>query len=567
MTKKMKRLKLIILLLLTAVFTDGLSHFYGSANPESDIKKSTGTECVTTKVSDPGGDTIPATSEQMSKMKRLIHTNDAQLNKIVENIFSQCIISKLFGPLPPALPNKWFSPGGGYVGQWIWDTQFVLAAYAPMGEDSVIRGVYDNYWQTIENNPEAPRGSYRFGMVPNFLKEWPPLGYSQIPILAWGVLEVYRQNYDRLLLEQALPYLLAFDEWYSLERDVDNDGLIEFGAYKPIGNAGMVQTARYETFDFFPPMDDMKLTKHPSRQDSGEWYGNVEGVEQTCFLLMHEQAIAEIALELGKDELAGQYRKIIDKRIDALQSKMWDPEKRFFYSLDRDTDQPIEVRCIQGFLTLCCDAATKEQAEILVSDLMDPAKWLCMYPVPTVAIDDPKFDEKGFWRGDMWPVTTSLVAYGLNKYGYHKEAGLLTDRIVELTLKYGINERYNGVTGQPLGVSGLGMSCSIWLMIVENYYGIFTGRNSIVMPQDAAGRQIRIGNLEVNYPSDNLAEIKSDADRKITFTVPSAPSEFSIRCNGKKVPGKYLVVNGGSVSFSLEKGKMYTVSFVTRGRN
>ena len=173
----------------------------------------------------------------MAKMKRLIHTNDAQLNKIVENIFSQCIISKLFDPLPPALPNKWFSPGGGYVGQWIWDTQFVLAAYAPMGEDSVIRGVYDNYWQTVENNPEAPRGSYRFGMVPNFLKEWPPLGYSQIPILAWGVLEVYRQNYDRLLLEQALPYLLAFDEWYSLERDVDNDGLIEFGAYKPIGNA------------------------------------------------------------------------------------------------------------------------------------------------------------------------------------------------------------------------------------------------------------------------------------------------------------------------------------------
>ena len=211
------------------------------------------------------------------------------------------------------------------------------------------------------------------------------------------------------------------------------------------------------------------------------------------------------------------------------------------------------------------DAATKEQAEILVSDLMDPAKWLCMYPVPTVAIDDPKFDEKGFWRGDIWPVTTALVAYGLNKYGYHKEARLLTDRIVEFTLKYGINERYNGITGQPLGVSGLGMSCSIWLMIVENYYGISIGRNSIVMPQDAAGRQIRIES-EVNYPSDNLAEIKSDADRK-------SPSQFllsfrfSIRCNGKKVPGKYLVMNGGSVSFSLEKGKMYTVSFVTRGRN
>ena len=41
-------------------------------------------------------------------------------------------------------------------------------------------------------------------------------------------------------------------------------------AYKPhpptTGN--MLQTARYETFDFHPPMDNMKMTKHP-RRNSG----------------------------------------------------------------------------------------------------------------------------------------------------------------------------------------------------------------------------------------------------------------------------------------------------------
>lgn len=189
-------------------------------------------------------------------------------------------------------------------------------------------------------------------MVPNFLKPWPPNGYSQIPILAWGVQQVYRQTGDRKLLEQSLPYLVAFDEWYSTERDVDNDGLIEFGAYKPVVHYDWLQTARFETFDLFPPMDSMKLTKHPTRPDGGEWYGNVEGVEQTCFLLMSERALVEIASELGEEGIAKRYEKIIQRRITAIQTKMWDPEKKFFYSLDRDTDSPIDVRCIQGFFTM-----------------------------------------------------------------------------------------------------------------------------------------------------------------------------------------------------------------------
>jgi hypothetical protein len=291
---------------------------------------------------------------ELEKMRSLIYTENQQINTIAEKIFSQCIFSKLLDPLPPALPNKWFSPGGGYVGQWVWDTQFVLAAYAPMGEDAIIRGVFDNYWQTIAKNPEAPQGSYRYGMVPNFLKDWPPLGYSQIPILAWGILQVYRQTGDPELLKQALPYLVAFDKWYSTERDVDNDGLIEYGAYKPIGKAGMVQTARYETFDYFPSMDSMKLTKHPARKEGGEWYGNVEGVEQTCFLLMSERAIMQIAGELGEKEIAKRYEKIVRRRIAAIQSKMGIPKRSFSIVL---TATPIvRLMCVLSRAFLPCVA-------------------------------------------------------------------------------------------------------------------------------------------------------------------------------------------------------------------
>jgi hypothetical protein len=91
--------------------------------------------------------------------------------------------------MPPELPHRWFAPGGSYyLGQWLWDTMFVLRAFAPLDDDAVVRDAFENYWYTVEHNPEALPGSSRYGMVPNFLgarelresgQGWPPVGYSQ----------------------------------------------------------------------------------------------------------------------------------------------------------------------------------------------------------------------------------------------------------------------------------------------------------------------------------------------------------------------------------------------------
>ena len=134
-----------------------------------------------------------------------IQTEDPKLNALVESLYERCVWGSLREPRLPALPNRWFTGGGGYVGQWIWDAMFVSTAFAPLDDDATIRGVFDNYWHTIDHNPEAPKGSCRYGMVPNFLGPWPPLGYSQIPILGWGCRMVYRQTNDRRWSSAACP--------------------------------------------------------------------------------------------------------------------------------------------------------------------------------------------------------------------------------------------------------------------------------------------------------------------------------------------------------------------------
>ncbi|MHB1458113.1 MAG: amylo-alpha-1,6-glucosidase [Armatimonadota bacterium] len=531
------------------------------------------TVVLTAAVSHADGDGLSQSSERRA-FKMNVRTEDADLNRSLDSIYDDCFAGRLRDPAPPCLPYKYFAPGGGYPDcQTLWDTMFIANFYAPWGDPDVLKGLFSAFFSAIDNNPEAPKGSYRYGMVPCSLykkreSQFMHFPFSQIPILAWGCFMVYNQTGDRDFLESALPYLISFDRWYSSERDVDGDGLIEYGSYRldeMVAAAGQdnVQSARYETFDWHSTLDNMKLTKHPKRADSGEWYGNAEGVDQTCFLLMSERAIMAMAEVLGKDDLAVRYERIINRRVAAIRKKMWNPETGFFHSLDRDSDKQIPDRTIQGFLALTAGAATKQQAKVLVANLKDPGKFWCAYPVPTQAMDDPKYSPAGVWRGDVWPPMNYLVAYGLNQYGYYEEAQELTRRTVELTTRGGtaINERYNGVTGDPIGGPGLQMSCATGLMIVQNTYGIGPDFRMITVLPGSAGCRLVWGELEVFYPDELTVEVRSGFNRDMQVVFPGAgkKASLSVICKSEDTPPEGLKTDGKSVSFSADAGKVYRI--------
>ncbi|MEI6336945.1 MAG: trehalase family glycosidase, partial [Methylococcaceae bacterium] len=406
-------------------------------------------------------------------LPKQVSTENPKLTKLVHDLYIDCTFDKLWEPALPGLPYRFFSiSGAGDTSygkcQLLWDTMFVLNAWAPLDDNELVCDVFRNYWNVIDNNPEAPKGSSRYGMVPCTTKpDLPQDGFSQIPILAWGCLMVYNQTHDQALLDLCLPYLDAFLTWYASERDVDNDGLIEYGAYKKCSIADLVQTARFETFDFALPLDGLKLTKHPSRDTGGEWYGNIEGVDQTCFLAMSERAMIEMCQKTGRIEMMKKYEQRLTKRTEAVRAKMWDPETKFFYSLDRDTDKPIRVRTLQVFLPLTAGMASEKQAAELVRQLTDPALFWSTYPVTTSAMNEPTFRADGFWRGDVWPPTNYLIQLGLNRYGYYDLAREMADKMLELVRKHDghAHERYNGVEGRGLGVKDYCWGVANWSMV------------------------------------------------------------------------------------------------------
>lgn len=416
-------------------------------------------------------DRVPASVQISSdKLMQLFESDNPEVLKLTETIFRDCILNKVYPPIEPLLKHKWVAPGGVFYGLWIWDTMFVvdLLSIIP-GQEKLIREIFQNYWDFQQTwNAEMPKE--RHDMVacmiepnnPNW-KNYP--AYSQIPILAWGLERVYKRNKDKELLRVALPNVERFHEWYWRERDVTDIGLIGVGAY-----SGNIQHGRYETFDFDRSLDDLKLTPHPGRKTdpvkNGDWYGNVLVVGNTSYLLLAEKALARLALEMGDKEMAARRQIRIEKCEKAIRKHMWDEDRSIFSALDRDSLKKYEGLSLGSLLPLYAGAADKKMAKKLASTLASDA-WMTPLLVPTMPTDDPKFDSGGYWRGDVWPPSSYQVACGLYDYGYTDQAAEIGDRLVANAIKNGANEHYDAITGKPIGIKGLGMSCTILTIMLD----------------------------------------------------------------------------------------------------
>jgi putative isomerase len=117
-------------------------------------------------------------------------------------------------------------------------------------------------------------------------------------------------------------------------------------------------------------------------------------------------------------------------------------------------------------MPLLAGIPTKKQAARMAEVFATPA-WQTPVPVPTIPGNDPRYDPKGFWRGDIWTVTNYQIAKGLKAYGFDELAANIADKTIENSLKNGVSEHHNSQTGEPLGVGYLGMSCTVVTLMLE----------------------------------------------------------------------------------------------------
>ena len=135
------------------------------------------------------GDGIHAAAPENTDIRARFESNREDALTLTADVIQKCVLDKIMPPQPP-LKQRWVRPGGPYyLGQWIWDTMFVVDLLALLpGKKELIRDIFQNYWDFQDRwNRQQPE--YARDMVTVAIKTEPQevRQFSQIPILAWGV--------------------------------------------------------------------------------------------------------------------------------------------------------------------------------------------------------------------------------------------------------------------------------------------------------------------------------------------------------------------------------------------
>lgn len=418
-----------------------------------------------------------AAERTADELANLFESDDPKLIRLAVDVMRNCVLAKIKPPEGTA-KRQWLQAGTGdaFYGQWIWDSMFVVELLALLPEhQQTLRDIFQNYWDFQERwNAKSPE--YAHNMVPCMIEprgntrpwhQYP--AYSQIPILAWGLERIYQRNGDKELLRQSLGPLEKFHDWYWRERDVTGSGLIAVGTY-----SDQVQEARNETYDNDCCLDDLKLTTHPTRKDTspwpwvgeGRWYGDICVPGNTGYLIQAERCLVRLATILGDLAMAERRQKHIDKSVAAVRKHMWDESRGIFLAVNRDTLAKIPIATIGSWIPLTADVPTRAMTERMAETIMTD-HWQTPLPIPTVDRHDKRWVSNSYWRGDVWPAPNHQIATGFARHGYRTIAADVADKTVANALKHGINEHYDSITGKPLGVGNLGMSCTIITMMLD----------------------------------------------------------------------------------------------------
>ena len=324
-----------------------------------------------------------------------------------------------------------------YVGVWQWDAYFHALAYRhvemPLAKDQ-IRIVLDH------QRPD--------GMIPDAIHDEGTVtrltfpveaDVTKPPLVAWAAWKLYQADGDREFLDEIYEPIVRWNEWWFRYNDIDGNGLCEY------------------QHPFSSGLDDSPLW------DDGL---PVEAPDLNTYLCLQQEALGWMARAIGLEAEAERWAARAEALAGQMLRQTWDAEAGLFWARRPPTLARVNVRTPFSLFPLLTGRLPAAVADRLVAHLTDPATFWPRYPVPTVALDDPKYNSQVMWRGPTWVNVNYLLVEGLQRAGYGDVAAALRRRTLEMMLgDKDIFEYYQPETGDgpPKAASTFGWSSALFI--------------------------------------------------------------------------------------------------------
>jgi hypothetical protein len=322
-----------------------------------------------------------------------------------------------------------------YVGVWQWDAYFHALAYRYVEK----RLAHDQLRIVLDHQRED-------GMIPDAIHDEGAVTHLDFPIdadvtkpplLAWAAYKLYEQDGDLEFLDEIYEPIVRWNNWWFEQNDTDSNGLCEY------------------QHPYSSGLDDSPLW------DDGM---PVESPDLNTYLYLQQDALAKIAEALGMDADAEMWRGRAQSMAQRMIEHSWDSESGFFWATRLGSR--VNVRTPFNLFPLITGQMPAEIAARLVAHLTDERQFWSRYPIPTVAMDDPKYNPMTMWRGPTWVNVNYLLIEGLQRSGFMDLARELRRRTLDLiNSRDDIYEYYHPMTGEnpPNAASMFGWSSAVFI--------------------------------------------------------------------------------------------------------
>jgi putative isomerase len=342
----------------------------------------------------------------------------------------------------------WNTGWGGYV-LFCWDNYFASYMYTVVSRRHALANAIEITNEITEN-----------GFIPNFAaaSDIKSRDRSQPPVGSMMVKEIYRAYPEKWFLEEVFDKLLSWNRWWPDHRD--DKGLLCWGSepYRLVPN----QKLTYE-------MNNMQAAKFESGLDNSPMYDGVAfdtithrmklaDVGLTSLYIADCKALADIARELGKNDIAEELKKRAGKYSQSIQ-KLWNDEEGIFLNKNSGDGELSHRISPTNFYPLIAQAATTDQAKVMMKkNFYNPEKFWGEWIMPSITRSDSGYKDNEYWRGRIWAPMNFLVYIGLCNYDLPEARKDLAEKSMKLFMnewltKHHVHENYNAETGDGDDVS------------------------------------------------------------------------------------------------------------------
>jgi glycogen debranching enzyme len=213
------------------------------------------------------------------------------------------------------------------------------------------------------------------------------------------------------------PNARAALAWIDEYGDRDGDGYVEYERRNT--DTGLENQCWKDSWNSIL-FADGSLAKLP--RATCELQGYVYDARRRC---------ARLAREVWEDEaLAAKLEKQADELKDAFNRDFW-LEDRKYYALALDGDKkPVDSLTSNIGHLLWSGILDDDRAAQVVAHLLG-TRLFSGWGIRTMAEGDGGYNPIGYHQGTVWPHDNSLIAVGLRRYGYDREAATIAFAILE----------------------------------------------------------------------------------------------------------------------------------------